>query len=143
MFSSMSESDPLLARWMITTATIAYGVGPFITDMNKTHLLHPGWTGHARFHLLWAASSQLAVAGVALWLLWGTNAQELQHCRLAGYLGLAMNSGFFAALVFKKYYRGTLHDPHGIPPIGGKIDGNIPAVLAIVALLLAGLSFLD
>ncbi len=77
----MSEPVPLLARLMITAATIAYGVGPFIVDMNKTHLLHPGWMGHARFHLFWAASSQLAIAGVALWLLWGPG--ELPHCRLA------------------------------------------------------------
>ncbi|ATC63570.1 hypothetical protein CMV30_06160 [Nibricoccus aquaticus] len=126
---------------MITMATIAYGVGPFITDMNKTHLLHPGWTGHARFHLFWAASSQLAVASVALWLLWG--AGGLQQCQLAVYLGLAMNSGFFAALLFKKYYRGALHDPQGIRPILGKIDGNILAVIAIVALLLAGWGCLD
>ncbi len=137
----MSEPVPLLARLMITAATIAYGVGPFIVDMNKTHLLHPGWMGHARFHLFWAASSQLAIAGVALWLLWGPG--ELPHCRLAAGLGLAMNSGFFAALLFKKYYRGTLHDPQGIPPIAGKVDGNILAILAIVALLLGGLQLLD
>jgi hypothetical protein len=135
----MSTSVPLLARLLITAATLAYGVGPFIMDMNKTHLVHPAWPGHARFHLFWAASSQLAVAGVALWLLWAAGEPELQHCRLAAYLGLAMNSGFFAALVFRKYFRGTLHDPQGIPPIAGKIDGNILAVLAIVALLIGGL----
>jgi hypothetical protein len=135
----MSTSVPLLARLLITAATLAYGVGPFIMDMNKTHLVHPAWPGHARFHLFWAASSQLAVAGVALWLVWAAGEPELQHGRLAAYLGLAMNSGFFAALVFRKYFRGTLNDPQGIPPIAGKIDGNILAVLAIVALLLGGL----
>jgi hypothetical protein len=126
-------------RWLITAATLAYGVGPFIIDMNRTHLLHPAWPGHARYHLFWASVSQLAVAGIALWLTWGHFDDPRWCARLAIGIGLAMNSGFWAALVFRKFFGGTLHDPQGIPPLGGKVDGNLIAVTAITGLLLAAL----
>ena len=122
-------------RWLITLATLAYGVGPFLIDLNRTHLLHPAWPGHARFHLLWSAISQLAVAGLALWLVWGGSGNDREHCRLAVFIGLAMNSGFWGALILRNTYHGTLHDPNGIPPLGGKVDGNILAVIAITSLL--------
>ena len=138
----MTELCPLAPRLLITAATLAYGLGPFVTDMNRTHLVHPAWPGHARFHLVWAAVSQLAVSFIALWLLWHSSTDPVARGRLAAIIGLCLNSGFFAALVFKRFYRGTLHDPQGIPPIAGKIDGNLLAVGAIVGLLLIGLGLL-
>lgn len=135
----MTEHLPPAARWLITAATLAYGLGPFVIDMNRTHLLHPAWPGHARFHLLWAALSQLAVAGLALWLTWHEGPTTVWRCRLAAVIGLGLNAGFWGALVFKRLYRGTLHDPQGIPPLAGKYDGNLLAVILITALLVAGL----
>ncbi|MDB6115081.1 MAG: hypothetical protein JWQ83_1794 [Lacunisphaera sp.] len=135
----MIETAPTAARWLITVATLAYGVGPFITDMNRTHLSHPGWIGHARFHLMWSAISQLAIAGVALWLVWTPGPDAAARCRLAAILGLGMTSGFWGALFFRKNFHGTLHDPQGIPPLWGKVDGNLVAVAAITGLLGAGL----
>ncbi|MFT3781883.1 MAG: hypothetical protein QM790_07695 [Nibricoccus sp.] len=135
----MNEPVPLIARVLITLATLAYGYGPFIVDMNKTHLLHPAWPGHARYHLMWASVSQAAVAGIALWLVWAEAPNALWRCRLGGVIGLAMTSGFFGALLTKKLFRGTLHDPQGIHPIAGKIDGNLIAVIGIASLLAAGL----
>lgn len=126
-------------RWLITLATLAYGVGPFLIDMNRTHLLHPAWPGHARFHLLWSAISQLAVAGIALWLVWSDSGDHRGRCQLAVLIGLAMNSGFWGALLCRRMYRGTLHDPDGIPPLGGKVDGNLIAVAIITGLLLVAL----
>lgn len=138
----MTELCPLAPRLLITAATLAYGFGPFVTDMNKTHVVHPAWPGHARFHLVWAASSQLAVSFIALWLLWQPSTEPVARAHLAAIIGLCLNSGFFAALAFKKLYRGTLHDPKGIPPLAGKVDGNLLAVAAIVGLLLGGLTLL-
>jgi hypothetical protein len=108
--------------------------------MNKTHLLHPRWPGHARLHLLWASASQLAVAGLALWLMWSDSSEPVFRYRLAAMIGLCMTSGFGIAVSFRKTYRGTLHDPDGIPPIAGKVDGNLIAVLLIDGLLIWGLS---
>jgi hypothetical protein len=124
------------AKLTLTAATLAYGFGPFITDMNKTHLTHPAWTGHARFHLLWASLSQLAVSAVALWLVWGEDRPSARNCALAVMIGLCMTSGFFGALLFRKGFNGTLHDPKGIPPLWGRVDGNLLAVAAIDGLLI-------
>jgi hypothetical protein len=135
----MTEAIPSTARLLITAATLAYGLGPFVIDMNKTHLLHPRWPGHARLHLLWASVSQLAVAILAFWLMWSHSTESAARCRLSAIIGLCMTSGFWIAVIFRKTYRGTLHDPDGIPPIAGKIDGNLIAVLLIDALLIAGL----
>lgn len=127
-------------RWLITLPTLAYGVGPFITDMNRTHLRHPAWPGHARFHLLWAAVSQLAAAGLALWLTWSEGGDPVGRCRVAIGLGLAMTSGFWIALLARKSFHGTLHDPQGIPPLADKVDGNLLAVTAITGLFLTALA---
>ena len=134
----MIPGVPLEARLVITLATLAYGVGPFLMDMNRTHLFHPAWPGHARFHLMWSALSQLAVSAVALWLIWGGETSSPERCKLAVVIGLCMNSGFYGALVLRKWFKGTLHDPKGIPPLGGKVDGNLIAVFVIVALLCWG-----
>ena len=106
--------------------------------MNRTHLFHPAWTGHARFHLVWAALSQLAIAALAVRLIWDHGPSALARCEYAAMIGVCMTSGFWGALAIKRWYHGTLHDPHGIPPIAGKVDGNILAVLLIDGLLLWG-----
>lgn len=137
----MTGSSHDTARWLITVATICYGLGPFVLDMNRTHLLHPRWTGHARFHLLWAAVSQFLIGGLALWITWSPDFGSPVHLRLATLIGLCMTSGFWAASISRKFYGGTLHDTDGIPPILGKIDGNVLAVLGIQTLLLTGLLF--
>ena len=133
--------DPVstLARLLVTAATLAYGLGPFFVDLNKTHLVHPAWPGHARFHLLWASTSQLAVAAVALHLCWSDSADAAWRFRLGAVIGLCMTSGFWGALLFRKLYRGTLHDPQGIRPLFGKVDGNLIAVILIDGLLIGGL----
>lgn len=123
------------ARWLITVATLAYGVGPLVTDMNRTHLLHPDWSGHARFHLVWASVAQLILAGIMLALLWRTDADRVASSRLAAIVGLGQTAGFWCALALRRFYRGALHDPQGIPPLGGKLDGNLLAVGVITLLL--------
>lgn len=128
-----------MSRWLITAATLAYGFGPFVVDMNRTHLFHPRWPGHARLHLFWAAVSQAGVAGLALWLIWGSTPDARWSLRLAGGIGLCLNAGFWAALVARRWFNGTLHDPQGIPPIAGKVDGNVLAVGLITVLLAWGL----
>ena len=138
----MIHDVTLGAKLTLTAATLAYGFGPFITDMNKTHLTHPAWTGHARFHLLWASLSQLAISAIALWLIWREDVRSAGNCALAAVIGLCMTSGFFGALIFKRVFNGTLHDPKGIPPLWGKVDGNLIAVTIIDGLLIWGWALL-
>ena len=62
----------------------------------------------------------------------------MERCQLGAGIGLAMNSGFWAALLARRAFRGTLHDPQGVPPIAGKIDGNLIAVAVITGMLVTG-----
>lgn len=123
------------ARLLITLGTLAYGVGPLVTDINKTHLFHPAWPGHARFHLVWSILSQLSVSLVALWLVWADGGNSVERCKLAALIGFCMTAGFWGALAVKNQFKGTLHDPKGIPPLFGRIDGNLIAILFIECLL--------
>lgn len=129
----------LLPRLLVTAATAAYALGPFVIDMNRTHLLHPAWPGHARLHLMWAAVGQLGVGLIAAALVWWPGPFATERCRLAAALGLCFMTGFFVAAATARWFRGTLHDPRGVPPFHG-IDGNLVACTAITGLLVAGLA---
>ena len=41
-------SDNLIARILLTLATLGYGFVPVLADFNKTHATNPKWTPHAR-----------------------------------------------------------------------------------------------
>ncbi|WP_221030591.1 hypothetical protein [Actomonas aquatica] len=132
------ETTLLLPRVLVTLATLAYAVGPLIVDMNRTHLLHPAWSGHARYHLMWSTLGQLGVGLVALWLTWSTDGSgdAVGRLRLAIVLGGCFNVGFWGALVLRRRFGGTLSDPGGVPAWRG-IDGNLVACALIGGLLIA------
>jgi hypothetical protein len=131
------ETAALPGRWLITAATLAYGVGPFVIDLNRTHLLHPAWPGHARFHLVWSVLGQFLVSGIALWLIWSDGPGLRWRCHLAILIGACFVSAFFGAWATAAWYRGTLHDPGGIKPVFG-VDGNVIACgLMLAALVVA------
>ena len=123
-----------LARWLITLATLGYGFGPFLVDMNRTHLLHPAWPGHARFHLMWATLAQAGTAAIALWLTWADGPYARWRAQVALGIGLAHVGAFFFAWATARAYRGTLRDPGGMPLMAGT-DGNIIACAVLAALL--------
>lgn len=130
----IAASAPASARWLVTLATVAYGFGPFVIDMNRTHLLHPAWPGHARFHLMWATLAQAGVAALALGLIWSDGPYARWRCTVALWIGIAHVGAFFAAWLLARLYRGTLRDPGGMPLILG-VDGNVVACTAIGLLL--------
>jgi hypothetical protein len=134
--SDLLESASPIARWMITLATVAYGAGTFAVDFNRTHLLHPAWPGHARFHLAWASITQFFTSLIALWLVWSGGPDLRWRCQLALLIGLGYVVAFFIAWMGARFYRGTLSDPGGIPPIAG-IEGNVVACLLIGGMLVA------
>ncbi len=42
-----------LASVLLIVSAIIYGVLPPIVDLTDTHVFHPSWTTHARFHMVW------------------------------------------------------------------------------------------
>ena len=130
--------DVMVPRVLVTLATLAYAVGPLVVDLNRTHLRHPAWPGHARLHLLWAAVGQLGVGLLMLWRVWWGAGDPVGLGQEAAVVGLLFTGGFWVALALRRFYGGTLHDPQGIPPWRG-IDGNLVAVALISAMLVAAL----
>ena len=126
-------------RWLITIATLVYGVLPLLADFSETHVFHPRWTPHARFHTVWLLATQSAVAVVSLYLLWASAWDLAKRIRLAGVLGLCVLGGFAVSAITRGLYGGALADSEGgVPSIGG-IDANLlvfSTALALVALAL-------
>ena len=60
----------MISRILITVVTFLYGIAPLFADLNVTHVLHPEWTPHARFHMVWLLGTNTSIAVLALWLLW-------------------------------------------------------------------------
>src|SRR5690349_7538029 len=96
---------------------IIQGLATILLDLNRTHATHPRWLGHARFHVVWqpATVAALAILEVALLLLPGQ--LESERFNLAAILACTPMLVFFAALITRRIYGGTLYDPGGIPPV--------------------------
>ena len=60
----------LLARVLLTLATIGYGLITVKADFNRTHATNPLWTPHARFHVVWQITSYVGFGLIAFALIW-------------------------------------------------------------------------
>ena len=139
-------AGPLRAsRILITIATLVYGVIPLLVDLTETHVFHPDWTPHARFHMVWLLSTNSVLAALALYLMWLGKYDASTHVRAAGIIGLCVLGGFFISALMSNFYGGSLVDPvGGIPPIMG-LDANLVVFSPMLVLVVIGLwlSFKD
>jgi hypothetical protein len=140
----LAYDSHLLARILLTIATLGYGLVTIKADFNATHATNPLWTPHARFHVVWQILSYAGVALIALGLIWIRGPLEAERLYLAGGLGIAMYGGFFAAMFSRPVYGGVLYDENGyLPfkaPIGsGKWDVNVTAFTIMSTVLVLGL----
>lgn len=134
-----------IARGLLASLCGLQGAATAAIDLNRTHVTHPWWLGHARFHVVWQTANVVALSlfEIALVLVRG----PFMHQRffIAALLAGAPTIGFFVALFTRRLYGGTLSDPQGMPPwivgIRGRqyrIDLNV--VAEIVGLIsLAGI----
>lgn len=98
-------SNPRAGQVLLTLGVFQF-VGPILRDVGVTHLLNPGWSGHARFHLMWMlvfmAGSGLANLVLiwkvadrrALWTVW-----TWQLCNVLGFWGAAALAGAYGGQV--------------------------------------------
>ena len=142
----LAYDSHLLARILLTIATLGYGLVTIKADFNATHATNPLWTPHARFHVVWQVLSYAGVGLIALGLIWIGGPQETERLYLAGGLGLAMYGGFFAAMFSRPVYGGVLYDDNGYPPFtapvgpaGWQWDVNVTVFTAMSAILILGL----
>jgi hypothetical protein len=135
----------LLARILLTLATLGYSLVTIKADFNKTHATNPLWTAHARFHVVWQILSYCGVALIALSLIWLSGPLPTERLYLAAALSLAIYGGFFAALFARPLFGGKLYDENGYLPFkapigasGAKWDVNVTAFSVTSAIMAAG-----
>ncbi len=129
-----------VAAILLTLAAIVYGVIPPFVDLTPTHVFHPAWPAHARFHMVWQLAINSALGLFVLYLVWWPAGDRLARLKVASILGCISLGGFVVAALTRGAYGGAFTDPGGVPPVMG-LDANVlafsPAMLMqIVALVL-------
>jgi hypothetical protein len=135
-------SHQAIARALLALLSAVQGLATLGVDLNRTHATNPSWTRHARFHLVWQASSYalLSVLVIVIVLIPGPCATG------RFYLSAALVSvpilGCFSAFLTRKLYGGALFDPNGIPPVtirffakARQIDMNLATEIVALGML--------
>ena len=134
----------LLARLLLTLATIGYGVITVKADFNRTHATNPLWTPHARFHVVWQITSYVGFGLLAFALIWTPGAYKVERLYLAAGFGGVVYGAFFIALATMSIYGGRTFDENGYQPFTLRVgrprlmDLNVSVFLVQAVLLLAG-----
>ena len=106
-----------IARLLLATLCGLQAAGTAAADLNRTHARHPGWLGHARFHVVWQIATQILLAAIEMCLVLIQGRLPALRFYLAALLAGAPMLAFFVALLARRWYGGTLSDPGGIPPL--------------------------
>ncbi len=133
----------LLAKLLLTIATLGYSAIPAKFDSDETHVKNPDWDPHARFHVVWQVSSYVYIALIALFLIW-TAGDNDWNLWLAALLAAASYGGFWTA-VFTRGHWNThfLSRVNPVPPfkwnVGGRMvetDANLTLFSVFVVMLI-------
>ncbi len=124
----------MAAKILITVATLFYGLAPLVADLNDTHVFHPGWTPHARLHMVWLLGTNSSIALLSLYLLWARS-----QVVLSAVLGVCVMLGFWIAVLSRQTYGGALNDVGGITTTILGIEANALAFSFVVILLIVGI----
>lgn len=127
----------IISRWLITVATVVYGLIPPIVDLTATHVFHPDWMPHARLHAVWQLATNSGLALLALYLMWVNS--NLQRIRIAGLIALCVYAGFFVSAVTHPLFGGALADEQGGVPTVMGLYGNVIAFTPMLILVIIGL----
>jgi hypothetical protein len=134
----------LLARILLTLATIGYGVVTVKADFNRTHATNPLWTPHARFHVVWQITSYMGFGLVAFALIWLPGPYRVERLYLAAAFAAVVYGAFFIALATMSVYGGRTYDDNGYQPLTMRIgrprlmDLNVTVFLVQSVVLLIG-----
>jgi Family of unknown function (DUF6640) len=135
----------LLARILLTLATLGWAVATVLADFNKTHAANPKWTPHARFHVVWQISSYVGFGLIALALTWWPGPYAVERLYFVALMGAVVYAAFFTALFAMPLYGGGAYDDNGylpfkapVPLIAEKWDLNITIFSVLVVVLAAG-----
>ncbi len=124
----------MIAKLLVTIATLIYAVAPLFADLNSTHVFYPEWTAHSKLHMVWLLGTNSSIAVLSLWLIWNRS-----QVLLAGVLGFCVVGGFWIAASTQGLYGGALTDTGGIDVTILGLEGNAIAFGFVVVLLSLGL----
>ena len=125
--------------WLMTIGIAIYTFIPPVVDiLTPTHIFHPDWTAHARFHTMWAILSASAVGMVALWMLWRGPRAGLVGINVAGAISSCVLGAFLLAAATMPFYGSALSDANGVPPLAGGMDANLLTFGAALLMILVG-----
>jgi len=114
----------LIAKILLTIATLGYSAVPALVDSNETHATNPSWDPHARFHVVWQVSSYVYVALLALYLIWTAGADHWPLW-IAFIIAAGAYGGFWSAVFSRPMYGGTLISKvNPVPDIKWNIAGK-------------------
>ena len=130
--------NALTARLLLTAGTVMYSLVPLVVDLTETHVFHPDWPGHARFHMVWLLGMLLGIGLASLHFIWRRSDEGAISIRLGGVLGLISLGAFFVSAATAGLYGGTLNDAGGVPDLDG-LNANVLAFSVALALLATGL----
>ena len=103
-------------RVLLTLASVSLAVVVQVVDLNSSHLLHPDWSMHARFHMLWEGLVFSMIGGHSLYLLWLSPRMIMTGIHIAMVITLIVNSALLATTVLRSLYGDALADEHiGVP----------------------------
>ena len=134
----------LLARVLLTLATIGYGVITVKADFNRTHATNPLWTPHARFHVVWQITSYVGFGLMAFALIWLPGPYRIERLYLAAGFAAVVYGAFFIALATMPVYGGRTYDENGYQPLTMRIgrprlmDLNVTVFSVQLVVLLVG-----
>ncbi|SVA40347.1 uncharacterized protein METZ01_LOCUS93201 [marine metagenome] len=128
-----------ISRWLITIATVVYGLIPPLVDLDQTHVFHSDWTPHARLHAVWQLGTNSGLALLALYLMWPKRNNDLLRTRIAGLIGLLVYGGFFVSALTRQLFGGELAAQQGASSTFMELYGNVIVFAPMIILVTIGL----
>ena len=97
-------------QWVRLLLTLVLGslavVVPLV-DLNSSLLLHPDWSMHARFHVLWEVLVFSMIGWYSLYLLWLNPRMIMTRTHIVMVITLIVNSAFLATTALRCCYGGV------------------------------------
>lgn len=133
------NKEALVGKLLLTLGTAVYTfIPPLVDILTPTHVFHPDWIPHARFHTMWAIISASTLGLIALWFLWRKPTGEHAGVMTAGLISSGVLGAFMVASITMPLYGGALSDPGGVPPLAEGIDANLVTFAAALVMIITG-----
>ncbi|MCB0375379.1 MAG: hypothetical protein KDD04_05620 [Sinomicrobium sp.] len=130
----------MLKIFLVGIPTLWYAIVPPLVDISSTHVFHPDWPGHARFHMMWLLVTTALLSFFALYCLLRGYPDKIIGARIASIISIGVYSGFFVSFFTMNLFGGTLQDQNGVESIMG-INANLFVFIPLFIMLCAGAVF--